>query len=64
MTALEKNNLRKLLIGIWELLKSENKTEALTHIDEIVDVCDQFDKGNGNGSELSSRRGGGRPPRV
>ena len=43
MTTEEKQALRRILIAGWELLKSESKTEAIKHIDEIVDACDKMD---------------------
>lgn len=38
MTPKEKQLLRRALIGLWELLQAESKTEAIKHVDEIVDA--------------------------
>lgn len=44
MSTEEKQLLRKILISGWSLLKSENLTEALEHIDEIVDAVSDLQK--------------------
>lgn len=38
MTVQEKQLLRRVLIGLWQLLQSKSKTEAIKHVDEIVDA--------------------------
>lgn len=38
MTPKEKQLLRRVLIAGWELLQAESKTEAIKHVDEIVDA--------------------------
>lgn len=38
MTPKEKQLLRRALIAYWQMMKSEHLTEAIEHIDEIVDA--------------------------
>lgn len=44
MTPKEQQLLRRALIAAWELFHAENKTEALKHVDEIVDAVSDLAK--------------------
>lgn len=50
MTVQEKELLRRALIAFWKLLRSENLTEAIEHIDELVEAADSLEKSDGNSS--------------
>jgi hypothetical protein len=44
MTPKQQQLLRRALIAAWELLHAENKTEAIKHVDEIVDAVSDLSK--------------------